>query len=123
MQKLVTCEVEDMEDPQLFGPVDADVTIVSWGSNKGSILAAIKDFPNVNFLHITWMSPFPTERVKNVLTSAKYITCMECNLTGQLANLIAEKTGIIIADKFLKIDGRPIYPEEIKDKLESVLNR
>ncbi|MBN1168919.1 2-oxoacid:acceptor oxidoreductase subunit alpha [Candidatus Woesebacteria bacterium] len=123
MQKLITCANEDMEEPTLYGPEEADVTIVSWGSNKGSILATLKDFLNVNFLHITWMNPFPTERVKSVLSKAKYVIDMEANLTGQLANLIAEKTGIIIADRFLKVDGRPYYPEEIKDKLESVLNR
>lgn len=122
MQKLVTCAQQDMEEPQLFGPEQADVTIVSWGSNKGSILATLNDFPNVNFLHIVWMNPFPAEIVKKVLSSAKYVIDVEANLTGQLANLIAEKTGIIIADRFLKVDGRPYYPEEIKKKLNSVLS-
>jgi 2-oxoglutarate ferredoxin oxidoreductase subunit alpha len=123
MKKLATCEKEDMEKPELFGPETADATIVSWGSNKGSILAAVTDFPNVNFLHITWMNPFPSEYVKNVLAKAKYVIDMECNFTGQLASLIAEKTGIIITDKFLKIDGRPIFPEEIVNKLNNVLKK
>jgi 2-oxoglutarate/2-oxoacid ferredoxin oxidoreductase subunit alpha len=123
MRKLATCEREDMEAPQLFGPEDADVTIVSWGSNKGSILTALKDFPNVNFLHIVWLNPFPTEKVKSVLTRAEYLIDLEANYSGQLAQVIAEKTGIIVADKFLKYDGRPFYPEEIADKLNSVLKR
>jgi len=121
MQKLASCENNDMEKPELFGPETADVTVVSWGSNKGSILTAIKTFPNVNFLHITWMNPFPTGYVSDVLKRAKYIIDVECNYTGQLANLIAEKTGIIIPDRFLKIDGRPVFPEEITDKLSSIL--
>jgi len=121
MKKLATCDSQDMEVPQLYGPEDADITIVSWGSNKGSILSALKDFPNVNFMHIVWMNPFPTTAVKNVLTRAKYVIDLEANITGQLAQVIAEKTGIIIADKFLKYDGRPFFPEEIADKLNSVL--
>lgn len=123
MRKLAACEKSDMENPTLFGPQDADITIVSWGSNKGSILATIKDFTNVNFLHITWMNPFPTDFVKEVLSRAKYLMDIESNLTGQLASLIAQKTGVIIADKYLKYDGRPFFPEEISQKLKSVLGK
>jgi 2-oxoglutarate ferredoxin oxidoreductase subunit alpha len=123
MRKLATCAKEDMEEPVLFGPEDADVTIVSWGSNKGSILEAIKQYPNVNFLHIVWMNPFPAEAVKRVLARARYLIDLEANITGQLAALIAEKTGIIVEDRFLKYDGRPFFPEEIADKLNKVLKR
>lgn len=123
MRKLETCANQDMEDPILFGPEDAEVTIVSWGSNKGSILATLPDFPNVNFLHIVWMNPFPTDAVKKVLERSKYLIDLEANFTGQLAQVIAEKTGIIISDKFLKYDGRPFYPSEISEKLKSVLNK
>lgn len=123
MKKLFTCEKEDMEEPILFGPETANVTLVSWGSNKGSILAAIKEFPDVNFLHITWMNPFPSDYVKNILAKAKYLIDVECNFSGQLATLIAEKTGITILDKYLKYDGRPIFPEEIIEKLNNVLKK
>jgi 2-oxoglutarate ferredoxin oxidoreductase subunit alpha len=123
MRKLTTCEKEDMPSPTLFGPENADVTIVSWGSNKGSILTVLQDFPNVNYLHTTWMSPFPTEQVKAVLSKAKYLLDIECNITAQFAQLVAEKTGIIILDKLLKYDGRPLYPEEIREKLSEILKK
>ena len=121
MAKLTSCEREDMQGPQFYGPEEAETTIVSWGSNRGSILTALKDFPNVNYMHITWMSPFPVEAVKARLARAKHIVNIESNYTGQLAALIAEKTGVVIGDKLLKYDGRPIYPEEVADKLTSVL--
>lgn len=119
MRKQATCEKEDMQPPELFGPASAEITLVSWGSNKNNILHAIRDTIGVNYLHITWMSPFPTAAVKDVLGKAKHIIDIECNSTGQLAELIAEKTGILITDKLLKYDGRPIYPEEIITKLNS----
>ncbi len=121
MKKLSTCQAQDMQPPVLFGPENADVTIVSWGSNKGSILQAMKEFSNVNYLHITWMNPFPTEAVKKALSSAKHIINIECNYTAQLAGLIREKTGIVIEDNLLKYDGRPFFVEEISEKLQSVL--
>lgn len=123
MQKLETCEKEDMQAPQVYGPEKADVTLVSWGSNKGSIMQALKDSKNVNYVHITWMNPFPTDAVKNILAKSKHIIDVECNYTGQLANLITEKTGIKITDKLLKYDGRQIFPEEVAAKIASILQK
>jgi len=120
MKKLLTCAENDMPNPEVFGPPDADITIVSWGSNKGSILEALKNFSNVNYVHVTWMNPFPVKFLTDVLPKAKHIVDIECNYTGQLANIIREKTGIEIKDRYLKFDGRMIYPEEIIEKLNSV---
>lgn len=123
MAKLETCQAEDMPTPKLFGPEGADLTFVSWGSNKGAILQAIKDLPNVNFLHLTWLNPFPVEAVKNILQQAKYLVGVECNYSGQLMSLIREKTGIDILDQMLRYDGRPFFPEEIADKIKTVLEK
>lgn len=137
MIKLATCAAMDMPEPELFGPKKADLTIVSWGSNKGSILEAIKNYDNaqprtvpqggtgarVNYLHIAWMNPFPAEAVKKILGQSKKIIDIECNFSGQLAGLIKERTGIEIKDTFVKYDGRPFYPEEIKEKINSVFGK
>jgi len=120
MQKLITCEKEDMKDPVIYGPENADITIVSWGSNKGSIVEALKSFSNVNYVHVTWMNPLPVGFLTTILSKAKHVIDIECNYTGQLADLIREKTGINIEDKYLKVDGRVIYPEEIVEKLNTV---
>jgi len=113
----------NMPDPLLFGPEEADITIISWGSNKGSILEALKLFNNVNFIHLTWLSPFPTRKIKEKLEQSRHVIDIECNYSGQLAGLIREKTGIEIIDKLLKFDGRPFFKEEIVDKINSVLKR
>lgn len=123
MKKLETCIKEDMEEPQLFGPENADITLVSWGSNKGNILDAMENFDNVNYLHIAWLNPFPGEAIKASLAKAKHIINIECNYSGQLAGLIKETTGITIEDKLLKFDGRPIFTEEIVEKINTVLGR
>jgi len=120
MKKLETCAKEDMPKPQLFGPKKADLTFVSWGSNKGSILQAIKG-KKANYLHLTWANPFPAEEVAEVLNNATYVVNVECNFTAQMGGLIAEKTGIRIKDNLLKYDGRPLYVEEIEAKIKEVL--
>lgn len=121
MEKLETCKTQDMAQPRLYGPENADITIVSWGSNKGAILDAMKEFNNVNFLHITWINPFPIETVQKVLTDAKYVLNIECNQSAQMAGLIKEKAGIMVEESFLKYNGRPFFSEEIVEKLKSIL--
>lgn len=121
MQKLETCAEKDMPKPHIFGPADADLTIVSWGSNKGPILQAMQKFSNVNYMHITWMNPFPSDFIKETLTNAKNVLHIEANYTGQLAGLIREKTGIEIKNKYLKNDGRPFFIEELEEQISKAL--
>lgn len=121
MQKLQTCAKEDMPTPRLIGPKNADLTIVSWGSNKGAILEAMKNFTNVNFLHLTWVSPFPAKEVRNILAKARRILNIECNYSAQMGGLIKERTGIEVENNLLKYDGRPFFPEEIINEIMKVL--
>lgn len=120
MKKLDICEMHDMPEPELFGPADAEVTIVSWGSSKGVVLDALHELPNVNYLHLTWMNPFPAAKVKQILERARYVIDLECNYSAQMAGLIAEKTGIRILDVLLKYDGRPFYVEEIVEHVRKI---
>ncbi len=121
LKKLDLCAKEDMAAPEIFGPADADITLVSWGSTKGGVLEALKRHPNVNYVHVKWLSPFPVGPLKEILERAKYLIAVEASSTSQLAGLIREKTGVDILDKLLKNDGRPFFPEEISDRITSVL--
>lgn len=121
MRKLEVCKEKDMPRPTLYGPDNADLTIVSWGSNKGSIIQALKEFDNVNYLHINWVSPFPTEAITEILGKAKKILNMENNYTGEMKGLIREHTGINIENNYLKYDGRPFYVEEVIDQINMML--
>lgn len=113
MMKLETCAKKENIEPVLYGPEEANLTIVSWGSTKGVVLEALKQFDNVNFLHLNWLSPFPYEKVASYLRKAKKIVNIEGNYSAQLNGLIAEKTGMKIEDNVLKYDGRPFFVEEI----------
>lgn len=126
MQKQRTCAANEHLDPLVYGPEHAPLTVVSWGSNKGAILQAQKELAgqgiHINFIHNIWMSPFPTQKMTELLEKADYLLNIECNYTHQHANLIREHTGIQIQDHLLKSDGRPIYPEEIISKVNSIIS-
>ncbi len=123
MTKLKVCKEQDMEKPKLYGPESADITILSWGSNKGTILQALKGLDDVNYVHINWMSPFPTEALEEMLSGAKFILNIECNYTGQMARLIRENTKIKISESLLRYDGRQFYPEEIIDTVNNIRSK
>ena len=114
----------DMPEPKLYGPRNADLTIVAWGSVKGAVIDAmhaVEDKRSVNFLHLTYVWPFPAKRVKKVLESAKNVLLVENNKTGQLGDLIRQETGFEIKNRFLKYDGRPFFREEVIKEIKKYI--
>lgn len=108
---------EKVPEQKVYGPSEADVTFVGWGSTKAPMLAALEELAGigkkVNYLHLTHLAPFPSKGVSAILKKAKTIVNIEENTTAQAGRLLKEHTGIIPAKNFLKYDGRPFFPEEI----------
>lgn len=102
---------------KIYGKEHSHNLVLSWGSTKGAILDGIKDL-NTSFLQILYIEPFP-EEIKKIIEN-KNIILVENSATGQLANLIAEKTGIFIQEKnkILRYDGRPFFADELKKEIE-----
>ena len=109
--------IPDEKKANFFGPPQADVTLVGWGSTKGAILDAMQDLEadgvRCNFLQVRYMSPFPTNLVTRHLTSARRRVLVEGNYAGQLGNLIREHTGIPMDYRVLKYNGRPFSQNEV----------
>jgi 2-oxoglutarate ferredoxin oxidoreductase subunit alpha len=128
MNKLKLLQKAMPEEQQYFlhGPKDADLTVLAWGSTKGTILDALRDLEaqgkKVNFLQCRLMRPFPAEAVGAILRSAKRIVSMEENYTGQLAQLVQEQTGVMIDQRINKFDGRPFSEDEVVDALAKVFD-
>ena len=110
-------EIPISDRVNFFGPENADVTLVSWGSTKGAILDAMEwlkqDGIAVNFLQFRLVSPFPTEYATKLLSKAKKIVGVEMNYSGQLIGVVRERTCIPIDQLVVKYNGRPMSSEEI----------
>lgn len=106
------------------GVENPDLLIVSWGSNKGVIRDAIDALPNkkIGFLQIICAEPLDVESIKKYLNAAKKIVGIECNYQGQMMNLIEAKTGIKIASRLLKYDGRQFLLDEIVEFINKNTN-
>jgi 2-oxoglutarate ferredoxin oxidoreductase subunit alpha len=121
---ILTKELESRETTKLYGPSNADVTILGWGSTKGPIREAIKllgsEGVKANYLQILYLHPFPTVKIKEVLKSAKNVVVVENNKTSQLSSLIREHLLTSIDHKILKYDGRPFNPGELARLIKEV---
>jgi 2-oxoglutarate ferredoxin oxidoreductase subunit alpha len=117
-------EIPIAERVNFFGPEEADLTVLSWGSTKGAILDAMdwlnEDGIIVNFIQIRLINPFPTEYVARLLSKARKIVGVEMNYSGQLVGVTREKTCIPIEQLVVKYNGRPMSSEEVYDALRMI---
>jgi 2-oxoglutarate ferredoxin oxidoreductase subunit alpha len=117
--------LEKYETTKLYGPHEADITILGWGSTKGPIREAMKLLRNkhlkINYLQIIYLTPFPVASVQRILKSAKTTVVVENNKTSQLSSLINEHFLIDIDHKILKYDGRPFNPRELSQRIMDVI--
>lgn len=112
--------------PQLIGPKDAAITVITWGSTKLPALQALsmnneqKTMNKINILHFSYIWPLNIDAIKASLLnlSSNKTLIVEGNATGQFQSLLKEHFGFTPTGYLRKYDGRPIYPEEIIQKLE-----
>lgn len=118
-QKLETAvqEIPLEEMAILYGDENADVTFVTWGSQKGPILDVIEDLKaegtKANLLYIKMFEPFPVDFVTKVLRKSKIVIDVESNMLAQAARVVKLNTGIDIEKAILKYNGRHMTEDEI----------
>ena len=118
--------LQDMNAPELYGPENADATLLCWGSTLTAAQAAVSQWneagqSKINMLHFIDLWPLPVDSVTPLLNKAAKLIGVEGNFTGQLGNLIRMHTGIEINDNILKYDGRPFSPEYIIRKIKELM--
>jgi 2-oxoglutarate ferredoxin oxidoreductase subunit alpha len=111
---------EKYEGYKTYGNKNSKNIIISWGSTKGAIFDSIKEL-DCKFLQVLHIEPF-SEKIKKEIEN-KNLILVENNSTGQLGELIAEKTGIFIEDKnkILKYDGNPFFADKLKEQIKKRL--
>ena len=112
---------EETIQPKFYGPANADILLVGWGSTNGVIKEAVdmvnESGGNCGSLHLSQLWPFPVESVTAAIKKARKSYVIENNATGQLAKLIRRETGLSVSNNILKYDGRPFTPTQILREL------
>jgi 2-oxoglutarate/2-oxoacid ferredoxin oxidoreductase subunit alpha len=109
--------VREVVSPELRGDKAPEILLVSWGSNKGSVLEAAARLrlrgKRVGTLHFSQVWPMVPAQFVGLLEEAREVVCVEGNAFGQLARLIRRETGFKITRRVSRYDGLPITPEYI----------
>ena len=115
-----------LDAPALFGPEEAQVTLVGWGSTEGVILEAMQKLANeegvaANNLQIKWMVPLHSEAITAILSKSRKIIIVENNYSGQFARYLRSETSIVADGHIRKYDGEPFMPHHIVDGVKAIL--
>ncbi|MDA1129412.1 MAG: 2-oxoacid:acceptor oxidoreductase subunit alpha [Chloroflexi bacterium] len=115
--------LEDITPPAMEGPVDADVTLVGWGSTHGMITEAAAALNaegiSTNNLQVKWMVPFHGDQILQMLSKAKRTIIVENNYSGQFARYLRSETGFAAHGHIRKYDGEPFMPHHIVDGVKA----
>jgi 2-oxoglutarate/2-oxoacid ferredoxin oxidoreductase subunit alpha len=109
----------DVDDPT----GDADLLILGWGSTLGTIRAVAKRVREqgraVATAHLRHLNPLPAN-TGEVVTRFQKVLIPEMNL-GQLALLIRARF-LIDAESYSKVQGLPIFADELEQKVMEMLD-
>jgi 2-oxoglutarate/2-oxoacid ferredoxin oxidoreductase subunit alpha len=112
--------------PALFGPAEAEVTLVGWGSTEGVIREAIEllahDNIVANNLQIKWLVPLHAEAIMATLSKATKVIIVENNYSGQFARYLRSETSFVPSGHIRKYDGEPFMPHHIVEGVKRLLS-
>jgi 2-oxoglutarate ferredoxin oxidoreductase subunit alpha len=105
-----------------FGDPDAETLVVSWGSNEGAMVEAMEFLEeegiDVRFLSVPYV--FPRPDLTEVIEDAEETVVVECNATGQFADLI-EHDALTRVKRLNKYDGVRFKADELAERIAATL--
>ena len=115
-----------IEAPRLWGDINAQVTLVGWGSTEGVIREAIQKLARedgiiANLLQIKWLVPLHGQVITSTLGNSKKVIIVENNYSGQFARYLRSETGIVADGHIRKYDGEPFMPHHIVDGVKKIM--
>jgi 2-oxoglutarate ferredoxin oxidoreductase subunit alpha len=116
-----------IEPPAVYGPPEADVTLLGWGSTEGVIREAIEQLLEehkivANNLQIKWLVPLHADAIMDVLNSSKRVIIVENNFSGQFARYLRSETSFEAYGHIRKYDGEPFMPHHIVEGVKDIIS-
>jgi len=124
MRKVAGIEAS-IPPPELWGPRDAEVTLIGWGSTKGVIEEACEILNeqgiSANQLQIRWLVPLHGDAILEVLKDSRHTIIVENNYSGQFARYLRSETSFVANGHIRKYDGEPFMPHHIVEAVKEQL--
>jgi 2-oxoglutarate/2-oxoacid ferredoxin oxidoreductase subunit alpha len=100
------------------------ISVLSWGSTKGSILDALnqlnREGEKMRFIQLRLLHPFPASFLETLIHGSKILVDIEMNYSAQLASLVAQHLKRKIDYTVVKYNGRPMSSSEIYNALKLI---
>ena len=126
--RLALKEISDDDKAVTYGSDNppSGITIISWGSTKGSIQDAIdqliKEGKTIKFIQVRLLHPFPTSLIQKMLQGTKILIDIEMNYSSQLGLILRQHTNHNIDYKIVKYNGRSMSSSEIYNTIMSIIS-
>ncbi|MGA9392337.1 MAG: 2-oxoacid:acceptor oxidoreductase subunit alpha [Candidatus Sulfotelmatobacter sp.] len=125
MRKVVGIEAAVLP-PVLWGPRDAKVTLIGWGSTNGVIEEACEILTeqgiSTNQLQIRWLVPLHGDAILDILNGTRHTIIIENNYSGQFARYLRSETSFVPDGYIRKYDGEPFMPHHIVEAVKEQLS-
>ena len=114
-----------------YGPDDAKIGIISWGSTTGAVLEAVdmaKDSGyKIQALYPRTLYPLPQEWLQDFLADKEIVIVVEHNYTAQLLHTLVYRCNSINRDikffEILKYDGSILSAREVYDRIDKIIRQ
>ena len=127
-KKLETA-THDFRAAKKYGPDDAKIGIIGWGSTSAPVLEAIdmaaENGYSIQALYPRTVYPFPNKWINDFIEDKEILIILERNYSAQFANTIVYRCTCMNKDlkiyNFQKYNGEPFTSREIYNKIELVI--
>jgi len=121
-RKVDTARENENFDVREFGDPDSDNLVISWGSNEGAMREALdyldEEGVDVRFLSVPYI--FPRPDLSDDIEAADDVVVVECNETGQFANLL-ERDALARLKRVNKYNGVRFKADELAEDIQTAL--
>ncbi|MCL9814466.1 2-oxoacid:acceptor oxidoreductase subunit alpha [Natranaeroarchaeum aerophilus] len=121
-RKVETARERETFDCREFGKTDADTLVISWGSNEGALVEALDlledEGIDVRVLSVPYI--FPRPDLTDAVEDAEDVIVVECNKTGQFADLI-EHDVLTRVKRINKYTGVRFKADELAEEIRGAL--
>lgn len=138
LRKIDTFLREDYRPPRTFGPDDADIVLLGWGSKKGVMLEAKRRLEKlghpVRVVHFIDLWPMSENSIESALfarpENIPHVFVVEENATAQFSHVLSQVAPRVVArvppekwHSILQYNGRPIEPRLIVSRVLEEVDR
>jgi 2-oxoglutarate ferredoxin oxidoreductase subunit alpha len=121
-RKVETARERESFEAREFGDPDSETVVISWGSNEGALIEAKRlleaDGIEARYLSVPYVYPRPD--LTPAVEAAEEVIVVECNATGQFADLIEHDT-LTRVTRVNKYNGVRFKADELAERIAAAL--